>query len=236
MVELHDVHIGYNQSLFSIDTLHLERGRLVALIGPNGVGKTTFLNTLLGSISPLKGVMTIEGKEVTQLKTKEKVKLISFVPSKFQGVSHLTVYDLIAMGRAPHTNLLHHLTEKDKTVVNQVIGRLGLDQLAEKFTTQISDGERQLAMIGKAIVQETPLLLLDEPTAFLDYANRIKITSILKELAEQYNKLILMSTHDIDIALSKSSQLLAVIPAEQKLQLFSTNTDKADLVRKVFEV
>lgn len=234
MLELHDVHIGYDQSLFSIDTLRLEKGSLVALIGPNGVGKTTFLNTLSGSISPLKGVMTIEGKEMRQLKVKEKVKLVSFVPSKFQGVSNLSVYDLIAMGRAPHTNLLHHLTEKDKAIVNEVIDRLGLAQLAEKITTQISDGERQLAMIGKAIVQEAPLLLLDEPTAFLDYANRIKITSLLKDLAEQYNKLIVMSTHDLDIALSKSNKLLSVIPAEKQLQLFSANIDKADLVREVF--
>lgn len=234
MVHLSNIVIGYDIPLFSIEHITLDKGQLVALIGSNGSGKTTFLNTLTGTQAPIKGEVHIGGKSLQKISVKEKVKLVSYVASKFDGVPHLTVFDLIAMGRAPYTNLLHKLNEQDKRLVADIIANLGLSEIQHQVTTAISDGERQLAMIGKAIAQETSIIVLDEPTAFLDYSNRIKIVRLLKELAEKYQKLILLSTHDLEIALSNSSLILALTKENKTMKVYPSGIAKATIVREVF--
>jgi iron complex transport system ATP-binding protein len=236
MVELSNIVVGYSVPLFKVESLTLEKGNLVALIGPNGSGKTTFLNTLSGVQRPLQGIIKIDGNVLTDIGIKQKVRLVSYVSSSFQGVNHLSVFDLIAMGRAPYTNVLHKLTAKDEEFVNEVIELLGLSELRNKSTTTISDGERQLAMIGKAIVQETSLMILDEPTAFLDYANRIKIIKLLKKLAIKYQKLIVLSTHDLDIALAESSLVIALSKIEQQVKLYAKGVDKQTIIHDVFGI
>lgn len=236
MLELRNLHIGYKTVLFRVDELQLKTGQLVSLIGPNGSGKTTLLNTILGITKSLNGKVLIEGVSINEISKAEKVHALSHVASKFDGVNHLSVFELIAMGRAPYTNMLNKLTSEDHRVVSEIIQKLNLTELRDKSTTNISDGERQIAMIGKALAQETKMIVLDEPTAFLDYSNRLKVMKILKKIAIEENKLIIISTHNIEICLEFSNVILAVDQRKQELKEYNDVVSKEDLIAAVFEL
>lgn len=236
MLNFEKLHVGYNKILFEADNLELQKGQLISLIGPNGSGKTTFLNTLLGVTKPISGEIQVNDELISTLKHESRVKLFSHVSSKFDGVSHLTVYELIAMGRAPYTNILNQLSSKDKKVIKTIIKRLNIGFLVNSSTTLISDGERQIAMIGKAMAQETECIILDEPTAFLDYPNRLKVIRILKEIALEENKLIIISTHNIEICLEFSDLILAVDNKSKQLRIYKDNVTKEQLISEVFHI
>ena len=228
------MQIGYKEVLFSVPDMTLIAGQLVTLIGPNGAGKTTFLNTILGLQHPLKGKLFFNGKEFTEISKKEKTALLSHVASKFEGVNYLSIFDLISMGRAPFTNMLNVLSEADKEVVSNVIRALNLEEIANKSTTEISDGERQIAMIGKALAQETDIIVLDEPTAFLDYNNRRKVLHILKTAAANQNKLILLTSHDLELCFEHSDQVIGVDEANKSLRAYSEETPKEKIIHEIF--
>lgn len=228
------MQIGYKEVLFSVPDMTLNAGQLVTLIGPNGAGKTTFLNTILGLQHPLKGKLFFNGREFTEISKKEKTALLSHVASKFEGVNYLSIFDLISMGRAPFTNMLNVLSEADKEVVSNVIRALNLEELANKSTTEISDGERQIAMIGKALAQETDIIVLDEPTAFLDYNNRRKVLRILKTIAANQNKLILLTSHDLELCFEHSDQVIGVDEANKSLRAYSEETPKEKIIQEIF--
>lgn len=236
MLEIKDLHIGYKSVLFRVNDLRLRTGQLVSLVGPNGSGKTTFLNTILGITKPLDGEVLIEGESIKEISKAKKVKSISHVASKFDGVNHLTVYELIAMGRAPYTNMLNKLSSEDHKIISEIIDKLDLKELQNQSTTNISDGERQIAMIGKALAQETKLIILDEPTAFLDYSNRLKVMKLLKGIAVEQNKLIIISTHNIEICLEFSDIILAVDTKNEELRVYRDRISKEDLISDVFEM
>jgi iron complex transport system ATP-binding protein len=234
MLAFKDMQIGYKEVLFSVPDMTLNAGQLVTLIGPNGAGKTTFLNTILGLQHPLKGKLFFNEKEFTEISKKEKTALLSHVASKFEGVNYLSIFDLISMGRAPFTNMLNVLSEADKEVVSNVIRALNLEELANKSTTEISDGERQIAMIGKALAQETDIIVLDEPTAFLDYNNRRKVLRILKTIAANQNKLILLTSHDLELCFEHSDQVIGVDEANKSLRVYSEETPKEKIIQEIF--
>lgn len=236
MLTFEKLHIGYKKLLFEANYLELQKGQLVSLIGPNGSGKTTFLNTLLGITKPILGEICVNGQSISNLKHDSRVKLFSHVSSKFDGVSHLSVYDLIAMGRAPYTNIINRLSAYDKNVIKTIYKRLNIESLIDSSTTLISDGERQIAMIGKAMAQETECIVLDEPTAFLDYSNRLKVIQILKKIALEENKLIIISTHNIEICLEFSDLILAVDNKSKKLRVYKDNVTKEQLISEVFHI
>jgi len=231
MLRCDHLHIGYNSVLFQVVDLSLKRGELTALIGPNGVGKTTFLETLQGNINPLNGEIYASDGEITAAKRR---KLIANVPSKFFGVSHLSVYDYIALGRARFTNFLHRLSQEDKKVIESVIQQLGLSDIQHLSTDKISDGQRQIASIAMALVQESGVLLLDEPTAFLDYTNRRKILQLLRDLAEKKEVVILLSSHDIDLCLDFSHRIIAVNADQKQLIAYPKNVTKQALIKEIF--
>ncbi|PHR46438.1 MAG: ABC transporter ATP-binding protein [Fluviicola sp.] len=236
MLVLDNLHIGYKSVLFEVSDLKLSTGQLVSLIGPNGSGKTTFLNTILGITKPLNGEVLVENESISEISKAIKVKLLSHVASKFDGVSHLTVYELIAMGRAPYTNMLNRLTSEDHKIVSEIIQKLNLTELQSESTTNISDGERQIAMIGKALAQETKMIILDEPTAFLDYSNRLKVMKLLKNIAINENKLIVISTHNIEICLEFSNVILAVDNKNRTLRKYMDKVSKEELISDVFNM
>lgn len=231
MLHCENLHIGYDQVLFSIDNLQLKKGELTSLIGPNGGGKTTFLQTLLGNNSPLNGAIYFQGKPLSPT---ERKKWIANVPSKFNGVAHLSVYDYISLGRAPYTNFLHFLSNNDKFIVEEAISLLGLKGIQHEATDRISDGQRQIASIALALVQEKEVILLDEPTAFLDYSNRRKILHLLRELAIEKQKVILLSSHDLDLCLDFSHQLIAVDATIKQLVTFPPQIEKSSIVEQIF--
>ncbi len=235
MIHCKNANIGHKQALFLTGELVLEKGRLISLIGPNGAGKTTFYETILGQLPVLSGEIVVEGKSTNQIDRAARMKLFSHVGARFSGIEHLSVYDLIAMGRAPYTNMLHRLSTSDHEKVEMVLKQLNILHLAAKSTLEISDGERQIALIGKALAQETSILLLDEPNAFLDYNNKRKIMTLLKELAETKGMLVLLSSHDLDLSLAHSHQIIAIDQKQQAMKMFAPPYDKTEIIARIFE-
>lgn len=234
MIKCENAHIGHSELLFKIDELQLQKGQLVTLIGPNGTGKTTFFETLLNEVSLLSGVINVSGKEITKLNSNERIKTFSYVGSKFFGVEHLTVYELIALGRAPFTNFLNRLSKEDHQIVKNIIHQLNLTAIQHKNTTEISDGERQITMLGKALAQESEIIILDEPTAFLDYSNKQKVMLLLRELARGKGILILLSSHDLELSLNYSDKIIAIKTKEKSLTEFTPPFEKESVVELIF--
>lgn len=233
MFKLKQVDIGYKKALVHIPELHIEKGKLYALLGKNGSGKTTFLQTLMGNISPLSGEYLIEDKKIENLSKREKMRYLSYVPSKFYGVEHLSVRELIGMGRAPFTNVLGRISQRDNDKIDEILALLKIEHLQCLSTQKISDGERQIAMIGKALAQEARAIILDEPTAFLDYSNRLKTIQILQEVVAKKGVTVLFSTHNLDLSLNYAD-VIATINKSQKFEVFLSSVDKEEIIEKVY--
>lgn len=210
MIEIKKLTVGYQSPLISFSDMELNRGTVYALIGRNGIGKSTFLKTITGQIKAMNGTINLDNKLLSDITFIEIPRYISYVESRFPLVEFLTVYDYIALGRSPYTNLLGKLKEEDKSLIEQTIADLKIEHLRSRFTSELSDGERQLISIAKAVVQQTDLIVLDEPTAFLDYANKEEVLSQLQEIAAQMNKCIIVATHDIDLVLDKNIQFILI--------------------------
>ncbi|PKR81297.1 hypothetical protein CW751_04360 [Brumimicrobium salinarum] len=241
MLRFSQLNIGFTKGqrqdpkvLFTSGELSFQAGDFVALIGPNGSGKTTLFNTILDHQPLLSGNLFFNEKDWKTLSRKEKVKTVSFVPSKFNGVQHLSVKELIAMGRAPHANLLNQFSQKDHQVVAKVMEELDLTQFAEKDTLYLSDGERQIAMIGKALAQETRIIILDEPTAFLDYNNRRKVLKILQKVARKNKQLIFISSHDLELCFEYCNRVVGIDQKQKEMCDFFEPFHKEDIISKIF--
>jgi iron complex transport system ATP-binding protein len=155
--------------------------------------------------------------------------LIAFVESKFDGVEYLSVQDYLMLGRAPYTSLTGKFSESDKEIVLQISSDLQISHLLEKSTIHISDGERQICSVARALIQETPIILMDEPTAFLDFINRQKLIELLNKIAVEKLKCIVLSTHDIDLCLE--NQLTFLIASGGRVDIENCK-NKKDLVEK----
>ncbi|MGL5271875.1 MAG: ABC transporter ATP-binding protein [Phocaeicola sp.] len=182
-------------------------GELTCLLGANGTGKSTLLRTLSATQPALSGDLLIGDRPLTSFTEKERSRTIGVVLTDKTQVGGLTVYELVALGRQPHTGFFGRLNKKDHAVIEEALLAVGISHKAQNYTAELSDGERQKAMIAKALVQECPLILLDEPTAFLDVVSRIEIMTLLHRLAATQKKAILLSTHDIEQALVLSDKL-----------------------------
>ena len=228
MIRFQQIQIGYKHTLISIENLELESSAIYALVGRNGSGKSTFLKTITGQISLLGGNLEIDFRSSKEVKAAELSRIISFVESKFDGVSFLSVENYLALGRAPYTNALGRLSTKDWEIVHEVAEEMGLTEFLEKDTINLSDGERQLCAIARALVQQTPILLLDEPTAFLDYANKQLLMDKLLYITKEKQKCIIFSTHDLDLCIENNIEFLAL--KNKTLQKISCKT-KLELIR-----
>lgn len=227
MLNFQDVHIGREETLFKISNLQLEKGKLYGLIGKNGIGKSTFLNTIMGTIPPLSGVLEIENNLPRE-------KQIALVSSKFEGVEFLKTKEYIALGRAPYTNFIGKLTNIDVEIVENIIRLLAIEHISDCETTNLSDGERQIASIGRALAQQTETILLDEPLAFLDYENKIKILELLSDICKQENKCIIHSSHDIELCLKHTDEILIIDNANKELILANKNVTLEKIVSLAF--
>lgn len=187
--------------------LKLGRGELVGLLGPNGSGKSTLIRTLARMHPPLEGKIKLYGEDISRLNLKEVAKRISTVLTDRISIGNLMVYSLIAFGRSPYTGMLGRLSEEDREVVDWAIEATGLQDFVDRDISKLSDGERQKVMIARALAQDTPVILLDEPTAHLDLPNRVEIIRLLRKLAHETQKAILMSTHELDLALKASDEI-----------------------------
>ena len=212
VIQGQDLSIGYRtgkQEKIVHEHLNfqLHAGELTCLLGANGTGKSTLLRTLSASQPALSGKLDIMGKPLTEYTEKERSRTIGVVLTDKTFAGGLSVYELVGLGRQPHTGFFGRLNKEDKRIIEEAMEHVGIAHKAHSYTAELSDGERQKAMIAKALVQECPLILLDEPTAFLDVVSRIEIMHLLHRLAEEQQKAILLSTHDIEQALVLSDKL-----------------------------
>lgn len=211
MIELHNLTVGYGtKAILSDINQTLEPGRLVCLLGSNGVGKSTILRTLAGFLQPLAGKVLLDGKDLSSLSLSQRSKTVSIVLTERVEVPYMKVADLVGMGRSPYTGFFGKLTKEDRQIVGEAIEMVGITSLAERTIDTLSDGERQKAFLAKALAQQTPIILLDEPTAFLDFHAKISTLRLMQKLAHETNKNILMSTHDVEMALRLSDLLWIV--------------------------
>lgn len=203
MIELKELTVGYGQrTLLDKVSAQLTGGQLVALLGRNGTGKSTLLRAMMGLEKPQGGAILLQKKNIVSLKPEELARNISFVTTDKVRIANLRCEDVVSMGRAPYTNWIGQLQPEDKERVAEAMRLVGMSDYAEKTMDKMSDGECQRIMIARALAQDTPAILLDEPTAFLDLPNRYELCLLLKKLAQKEGKCILFSTHDLDIALS----------------------------------
>jgi len=185
----------------------LKAGELICLIGPNGAGKSTLMRTLAGMQPPLAGSVTLLGGEVRQLPPAELARRLSIVLTERIDAGMLTAYELAALGRYPYTGWMGSLTPADAAIVHQSLQAVDALELAGRQVSELSDGERQKVMIARALAQEPAVMLLDEPTAFLDMPRRAEIMTMLRRLARSTGRAILLSTHDLDLALRTADRL-----------------------------
>jgi iron complex transport system ATP-binding protein len=230
MIVFNNCEIGHNSVLVRIPELNLKAGNIYALIGANGSGKSTLLNTIINNKSLLGGELFIDSKNHTTFSTKDLAQKIAYVESKFDGVEYLTVEEYISLGRTPYTDAFGRLGVKDNQAILKAMEILNLNSFKDKFTVNLSDGERQLVAIARALAQTTPIIVLDEPTAFLDYGNRIKLIQLLSKIALEENKCIVFSSHDIDLCLDSNIQMLIVNQQNKTMELCSSDISKKEVL------
>ncbi len=211
MIRLENITLGYGaRTLLEGVTTRFEAGTLTALIGRNGAGKSTLLRALAG-LEPLQaGAITIGGQSIAELDGAEAARRVAFVATDKVRIANLPCEDLVALGRAPYTNWIGRLQAVDREIVADALAKVGMSDFARKTMDRMSDGECQRVMIARALAQQTSVILLDEPTAFLDMPNRYELCRLLQRLAHDEQKAIIFSTHELDIA-SKMCDAIALI-------------------------
>ena len=235
MLQINSVEIGHTKALLHISSLQLEQGKLYGLIGRNGIGKSTFLQTLVGVNPLLSGEIKVQGSSLKTIQKKELAKKIALVRTSFPIIENLTVYAYLLLGRVPYTNVFGTTNEQDAALVRSVIDLLQITHLQAKFTSQLSDGEKQLITIAQVLVQQTGVVLLDEPTAFLDYENKWKILKILKDCTIKNQLCTVFSSHDLDITMEVADYLLMINPQTKEIREVKTDkTSKADIISFCF--
>lgn len=201
-MEIRNLSLGYgSRILLEGANLSFGQGKFYALIGRNGTGKSTLLRTMAGLMKPLAGDVLLNGKPMKGMGHREIASQISFVSTEEVRIGNLRVYDVVGMGRAPYTNWIGILSSEDKRMVEHALSLVGMSDFAEKSIDSLSDGERQRVMIARSLAQDTPVILLDEPTAFLDLPNKYEISLLLKSLAVEHGKTVIVSTHDLNVVL-----------------------------------
>ncbi len=185
----------------------LKSGLLTCLIGPNGIGKSTLLKTLCAFQPKLDGEVYIDGKSISSYTDKEFSKKVGVVLTHRPQIQNMTVEELVSLGRSPYTGFWGKLEDEDRQIINAAIKQIGIESLKDRMIQTLSDGERQKVMIAKAIAQQTPIICLDEPTAFLDFPSKIETMQLLKRLCKESNKTIFLSTHDLELTLQIADRI-----------------------------
>ena len=213
ILKTHNLTIGYKTSQKTIRNVasnistSLQTGELVCLLGPNGAGKSTLLRTLAGMQPPIAGEVKLLEDDIYKLPPQELAKRLSLVLTEKIDVGMLSAYALVSMGRYPYTDWWGKLSSEDENIINWAIKSVGAVNLAQRNVSELSDGERQKIMIARALAQSPMVMLLDEPTAFLDLPRRVEIMQLLRQLARDTNQAILLSTHDLDLALRLADKI-----------------------------
>lgn len=213
----------------------LRCGQLTSLLGVNGAGKSTLLKTLCGFLPPLSGEITVSDKELSRLSSSELASLIGIVLTERVQVEDMTVEMLAGLGRAPYTGFWGRLNADDHRIVAEAMEMTGISQLAGRHIDTLSDGERQKAMIAKLLAQQTPVMLLDEPTAFLDFPSKVEIMTLLRRLASERGLIVLISTHDLELALQLSDNVWLIDKEQGVSSGRPSELARAGLISRYFD-
>jgi iron complex transport system ATP-binding protein len=204
--------IGYSEgrkvnALLPPITASARRGEMIALIGKNGIGKSTLLRTLAGLQPSLGGDITYSGKSIREYSRTDLARTIGYISTEIVKVTNMRVYDLVALGRFPYTNWFGKIDERNHEIITDSIEKTGMSSLSWRFISELSDGERQKAMIARILAQDTGILVMDEPTAFLDIGSKFEILHLMHLLSQKNGKTIIFSTHDLNVALSQADKI-----------------------------
>lgn len=210
-----NIAIGYQSKIekkiiASEVNLSFEKGSLIALIGENGIGKSTLLRTLSGIQKPISGTVFLNNNNIQDFSNLELAQNLSLVLTDKIPASNLSVFELIALGRQPYTNWIGTLSSDDLVQINYAIAITNIEHLRYKKYFEISDGQLQIVLIARALAQDTPLIILDEPTTHLDLSHKVALLKLLKKLTVETNKCIVFSTHDIDFAIQIADEIIVM--------------------------
>lgn len=211
IISTHQLSVGYEQKII-IDGVNIKalKGQLICLLGPNGVGKTTILRTMTGLIAPIKGTVFVDEKEISQIKKDALAKKMAVVLTEKLSLNMMTVFQIASMGRYPHTNFRGKLEDKDYKIIEEALRAVKAEHLSNRFYAQLSDGEKQKVMIARALVQEPEVLVLDEPTSHLDVKHKVEVIQILRQLCQRKGLTVILSLHDIDLAIKSCEKILLI--------------------------
>ena len=234
MIRFQSLSLGYGSRIL-IDSLSatVKRGELTALVGRNGTGKSTLLRAITGLGERKGGDILLGDKSIDSLSTAELATMVAFVTTDKVRIANLRCRDVVALGRAPYTNWIGRMQEQDEEIVMRSMELVGMSDYADKTMDRMSDGECQRIMIARALAQQTPIILLDEPTAFLDMPNRYELCTLLQRLAHEEQKSILFSTHELDIALALCDSIALISPPQLHL-LPTEEMVKSGYIEKLF--
>lgn len=213
ILETKNLTIGYRTGKVDICLLKnasfkLQRGLVYSVFGANGIGKSTLIHTLCGMIPPLSGEVLVGNQLLGKISKKELAKNISIVLTERPIIDYMTVSDFVALGRTPHTGFTGYLTSEDHRIVDESMELAAIDHKRNQQIDSLSDGEFQKALIARALSQQTPIIIMDEPASYLDYANQIQLMTLLQKLAKEAGKTVLLSLHHINLAIDYSNVIL----------------------------
>jgi iron complex transport system ATP-binding protein len=187
------------------------KGELIAIIGRNGIGKSTLLRTLTGLQPCIAGSIFYYGKEINEYSRLDLAREVGYISTEIIKVSNMRVYDLVALGRFPHTNWIGKIEPEDDAIINNALQKTSMSAFCNKYVSELSDGERQKVMISRILAQDTGIMIMDEPTAFLDIGSKYEILHLLHQLSRQNQKTIIFSTHDLQMAVSQADKIWLVL-------------------------
>lgn len=227
--------IGYKSNktikiIASDINVSLQAGKLISLIGSNGIGKSTFLKTIAGIIPTLDGSVFLNQRQIESFSTTELAENLSLVLTEKLPLSSLSVYELIALGRQPYTNWLGKLSKEDENQIEKALELTQISDLRNRKYYELSDGQFQKVMIARAIAQDTPFIILDEPSTHLDLFHKVSLFKLLQKLAHETNKCVLFSTHDLDLAIQLSDEIIIM-----KDNLFKHNSPAELINQGIFD-
>lgn len=229
--------IGYDKKAVVSDiNVSLNEGDIIALIGPNGAGKSTLFKTFSAHIKPVGGKIELFGKDINLYPNNERAKLLGIVLTERPDDMFLKVYDVVAAGRYPYTGMFGKLSDNDEKEIKVSLELVGVNNLIDRVFNTLSDGEKQKVMIAKAIAQNTPIIMLDEPTAFLDYPSKIELFSLLKKLAKEQKKAILFSSHDLELLLRYTDNIWIIANNEPFAAGQSSELLESGVIKRYFKL
>ncbi len=235
-LQLDDLLIGYERHAIAPPIqASLRGGELCALLGGNGVGKSTLMCTIAQFLPPIGGRILLDGQDISQFSTVQLSRHIGIVTTHSVKSQGLLVREVVEMGRSPYTNFWGRLTPADHAAVDEAIRQVGIEPLSRRKMATLSDGERQKVMLAKALAQQTPVILLDEPTAFLDFPSKVDAMQLLQHLCHNMGKTILVSTHDLDLALQTANQLWLMQKGESLIEGSPTALAQDGRLEKMFQ-